>query len=108
PYGVLPWYETGVSGLRLNKQGGDFVTVPLSEPKDSIRERHADVHMEEDGTVGGTIEISYLGAWGCTWREEDREDDDAGRKKDLENHIKKWLPGGATVEITSITGWEKT
>jgi hypothetical protein len=108
PYGVLPWYETGVNGLKLNKQGGEFVSVPLSEAKDSIRERHADMRVEENGTLTGTMDVNFLGTWGSGWREDERESDEAGRKKALEDQIKTWLPGGAAVEITSITGWDKT
>ena len=28
PFGTLPWAETDVSGLRLTKDGGDWVTTP--------------------------------------------------------------------------------
>jgi hypothetical protein len=108
PYGVLPWYETGVNGLKLSKQGVESISILLSEAKDSVRERRADVHMEQDGTLTGTMEVSFLGVWGCNWREEQREGDEAGRKKALEDQIKAWLPPGATVDITAISNWDKT
>ncbi len=31
PFGLLPWRETGVPGLRLDKQGGTWIKVPVPE-----------------------------------------------------------------------------
>jgi transglutaminase-like putative cysteine protease len=29
PYGLMPWAETGVSGLRIDRQGGTWIRTPL-------------------------------------------------------------------------------
>jgi hypothetical protein len=34
------------------------------------------------------------------------ENDDAGRRKELEDEIKSWLPSGATLRLGEVTGWE--
>jgi uncharacterized protein DUF3857/transglutaminase superfamily protein len=108
PYGILPWYETGVSGLRVNKQGGDMVSVPLADPKDAVRERLAEMHYDEDGTLSGKLTINYQRAWGAEWRESEREEDEAGRLKTMQDQIKGWLPNEATIHIEKMMGWEKT
>jgi hypothetical protein len=108
PYGLMPWYETGVEGLKPTKQGSEFVQVPLNHPQDAVLQRHADVRVESDGTLAGKIQLDYSGIWGCEKREIEREDDDAGRTKDLADDIKRQLPGGAEFEITSISGWDDT
>ncbi|MFZ0879655.1 MAG: DUF3857 domain-containing protein [Candidatus Acidiferrales bacterium] len=104
PYGELPWYETGVNGLKPTKQGADTISVPLSKPADAIRERHADVHLDPDGTLSGTVSVNFLGEWGCMEREYFWQDDDIARKKELTDDVKSWLPGG-TFEITEMSGW---
>jgi hypothetical protein len=106
PFGLLPWYETGVQGIKPTKQGAENVEIPLSHPQDAVLERHADVHLESDGTLAGKIELDYAGIFGCAEREIEREDDEAGRTKDLTDSIKQMFPGGAEFEITSTSGWE--
>ncbi len=106
-YALLPWYETGVQGLRLEKQGGTNINIPLDPPSDAVRERHADVRIEEDGTLSGKLELTYLRQWGCGLRYDDREEDEAGKKKIIIDEVKSWLPSSATFDITSMTGWDK-
>jgi uncharacterized protein DUF3857/transglutaminase superfamily protein len=106
-YPTLPWSESGVTGIRVDKQGGTTVTVPLSPPSDSLRERRADMTLDDDGTLSGKLEITYLRQWSAVKRQEVQQDDEAGKKKDITDEIKTILPGGATFEIVSMTGWDK-
>ncbi len=105
PYGVLPWYETGVSGIRPTKDGVQMISIPHTEPGDTIRERHADLRLEADGSITGTLDVNFLGMWGCAEREDDRDEDEEGRKKDLMDNIKAGLPAGSEFEITKISNW---
>ena len=41
PYGMLEWGETGVQGLRLDKDGGTWVRTTLPESSESRIERSA-------------------------------------------------------------------
>jgi len=106
-YPTLPWYETATQGLRLDKQGGVQINVPITEPSGAVRERHVDVHLLDDGTLEGKLEIVYTGQWACAKREGEREEDEAGRKKSITDEVKRWLPSGATFEDVNITGWDK-
>lgn len=106
-YPNLPWFETGTNGIRVDKQGGTNITIPLSPATDSLRERHADVKLEDDGTLSGKLEINYFRQWSSVKREEERDDDEAGKKKDIVDELKTVLPPGAVFEITSMTGWDK-
>src|SRR6266849_6243350 len=42
PYGLLPWAETATAGLRLDKQGGSWVTTSLPPGSTSLITRKAD------------------------------------------------------------------
>ncbi|HZR30211.1 MAG TPA: DUF3857 domain-containing protein [Terriglobales bacterium] len=106
PYGLLPWFETGIKGLRATKQGGDFVMTTQLTPNDARRERHADISLDADGNLTGKISTDYIGESASLRREEEREEDDAGRKKDMEHVIQEWLPADASFEISQMTGWE--
>ncbi|MGA8072084.1 MAG: hypothetical protein WB995_01335, partial [Candidatus Acidiferrales bacterium] len=106
-YPFLPWYETGVSGIRLDKGGETNIEIPLAPASDSARERYADVKLDDDGTLSGKLEITYFRQWSAVKREEERDDDEAGKKKDITDELKTVLPAGTVFEITSMTGWDK-
>jgi transglutaminase-like putative cysteine protease len=106
-YPYLPWYESGVQGLRLEKGGKSDIAIPLSPASDSVRERRTDVHLDTDGTLSGNLEITFFRQWGSVIREDERDDDDAGKKKDMADSVKAYLPAGATFEITGMSGWDK-
>ncbi len=45
PFGVLPWNETAVSALRLDKDGGSWIDIPLPEAAESRVERRANLKL---------------------------------------------------------------
>jgi hypothetical protein len=105
-YGLLPWFETETKGLRLNKQGGDFVNTNAPVAEDSLRERHVDLNLDAEGNVSGTITIDYTGQTACLKREAERNEDDEGRKKGIERTVRESLPADATFDLTQMKGWE--
>ena len=53
PYGYLPWGETSVKGLRLDKEGGSWVTTSLPSSADSVVHRVADFENDGQRKPGG-------------------------------------------------------
>lgn len=106
PFGLLPWNETGVPGLLVNKDGGDFVQIPNPKSSDAVIERHAALQLGPDGSLSGTLEIDFTGIHAASERREERTNDEAGRKKDVADTIKYWLPGAAKFDITKMSGWD--
>jgi hypothetical protein len=106
PYGLLPWSETGVDGLRLNKQGGDFVKTPPPKIEDARLERHAELNLDADGNLSGKVSIDYFGQSACVRRLEEREDDDAGKKKDMTDLVRGLLLPGTSFEVSKMGGWD--
>jgi hypothetical protein len=107
PFGILPWYETATDGVRVGKQNGEIVKTPAPVAADANTIRRADMSVDEDGLAVGKIEVDFTGQRGAIRREEDRNEDETGRRKSLENEIKGWLPPGSSFEITSVTNWDK-
>ena len=107
PFGILPWGETGVTGFLVNNEGGAMVQIPLPASADAVIQRHAVMKLNDDGSLSGNLEVDFTGAEGCITRHDERTDDEAGRKKDLTDEIKSWLPASAKFEITKISGWDE-
>ena len=59
PFGILPWEETGVKGLRVDKDGGSWVTIPLPDPEVSQVERKADLKVTEEGELQGKLTVTF-------------------------------------------------
>lgn len=106
PFGMLRWLRSGVTGIRLAKDGGSkFVTTPQPVSDDARVVRRAKLQLNEEGALSGTLEVRFIGQEALTRRYSTLEEDDAGRVKEIEDEIKGWLPNGATVKIENITGW---
>jgi hypothetical protein len=105
-FGLLPWYEASAAGLRLSKQPNDFISTPSPVFSDAVITRHAEVNIRDDGGAEGKIVIEFAGQEAGQLRVENRDEDETGRKKALEDKIKQWLPAGADLEVTNVTNWD--
>ncbi len=105
PYGLLTWSETGVPGLRLDKDGGTWVRTVLPASSESTIERSAKLHLSETGDVEGTVTVTFTGLEAMYRRLEERNSDDVERKKLLEEEIRKQVPGTAEVELRNAPDW---
>jgi hypothetical protein len=108
PFGIIPWYETNTKGVRLGKKPSDFVTVPISASADATIVRHAELSIDPEGLAGGKLEVDFTGQQAALRRGEGHLQDDTGRKKTLEDEIKRRLPSGASFELSKIDNWDKT
>jgi hypothetical protein len=105
PLGLLPWSETAVKGLRLDKEGGSWVTTSLPESSASRIERKADLKLRDDGALEGKLTITFSGLEALYRRIEQRNEDEASRKKFLEDQVKEYIPAGVDVELTNNPDW---
>jgi hypothetical protein len=106
PFGLLPWYETATSGIRVDKRGGSVVNTPNPISSDAALVRNADLQVKDDGEVSGTVQVDFTGQRAGMLREDRRKDDETGRTRYFEDMIKTWLPAGSEYELTKITNWE--
>jgi hypothetical protein len=105
PYGLLPWYETGVSGLRLDKDGGTWIKTPLPPASASVVERKADLTLTDSGDLEGQLTITYTGLEAESHRHEERFEDEAGRRKYLEEIVKRLIPTASEPTLTNQPDW---
>jgi hypothetical protein len=107
PFNVLPWYESAADGVKVGKDGSEMIQTPVPLPTDAAIIRHADVTVDNDMEINGKLQIDFTGLEAGNRRYENRDEDEAGRKKVLGDEIKQWLAVNSTFEVTSITNWDQ-
>ncbi len=105
PYGMLPWDETGVIGLRLDKNGGTWIKTWLPEASVSRIEHKADLTLSSTGELEGLVTFTYTGLEALRLRVDERLADDTARKKYLESLAQEQIPAAAEVELTNKPDW---
>ncbi len=108
PFGLLPWAETGVQGRRLDKDGGSWIETPLPESSVSRIERKADMKLTDDGSLEGKVTVTYTGLEAYALRMEERNEDDAARKKLLEDRMKTEVPAAIDLELKKQPDWKNS
>jgi hypothetical protein len=105
PFGMLPWYETAVKGLRLDKDGGTWIDTPLPDSSESRSIRKAVLKLDTHGTLSGTLTFTFTGLQALGMRIGERNEDDAQRKTYLEKFAQSSVPVGTEVELTNKPDW---
>lgn len=105
PYGLLPWGETGVRGLKLDKDGGTWIDTPAPESSASQIVRKADMKLNNEGTLEGKLTVTFTGLEASVRRVEERNEDEAHHKKLLEDYVREVVPASIDVELTNKPDW---
>jgi len=108
PFGMLPWLETAVNGLKLDKDGGTWVRTSLPEASESGIHRKAELKLSDTGELEGKVVVTYTGLEASQRRLEKRLSDDAERKKFLEDEVKESIPIACDVELTNQPDWKSS
>jgi hypothetical protein len=107
PFGILPWYETSTNGMRLGNKPNDYINIPNAVSTDATVARHAELSVDDNGLAAGELTVDFTGEEAALWRETIHLQDDTGRKKTLEDEIKRWMPDGSNFELTKIDNWDR-
>jgi hypothetical protein len=106
PFGLLPWQETGVMGLRLDKDGGDWISTTLPGSTVSRIERKANLKLSaETGGLEGKLTVTYTGLEAASRRVDQRNQDEAARKKFVEDEVRESIPVSVEVELVNKPEW---
>jgi hypothetical protein len=108
PFGLLTWSETGVPGLRMDKNGGSFITTTLPESAASQIHREANFKLSDSGDIEGTLKVTYTGLEAMYRRLEERNTDEVDRKKFLEDQLKEQIPAAAELDLINKPDWAST
>jgi hypothetical protein len=99
PYGVVSWEKTNVPAIRIAKGTPQWMKTPSTGPAEALLSRSADFRVEDNG-LKGTVTATFSGQEALIRRL--RGDDDASRKKALEDEVKAWFPAGAITKLSKL------
>ena len=105
PYGLLTWSETGVPGLRLDKDGGTWIQTTLPQASESRIERVGKLKLSDTGDLEGKLTVTYIGLEAMYHRVEERNADEVARKKFLEELVTEQIAVAAEAELTNKPDW---
>jgi hypothetical protein len=105
PYGLLPWQETGVTGLQLDKEGGKWIKTIVPESATCKVMRKGDFKLDEQGSLEGTVTVTLTGLEALQERMREAFTDDTQKKADLEEGLKDSIPVVAEVELKNKPDW---
>jgi hypothetical protein len=102
PYQHLAWKHTMVQGLRQIDGGTDIAQTPRESYTFSRTGRVANLKIDQQGAVTGTIALTYMGAPALTWRQRSLTGDATSLENDLRTHMEGLLPEGMQIKVASI------
>ena len=105
PFGMLPWWDTGVEGLRLTKDGPVWINTPVPGHAVSRIERKAALKFGSNNLLSGHLTVTYTGLEAAHRRLDQSDEDDAERKQYLEDEVQRAIPTGITVTLTNTPDW---
>jgi hypothetical protein len=108
PFCMLPWLETGVNGLKLDREGGSWLRTTLPQSSESRIARKGELKLSDTGDLEGKLTFTFTGLEASHRRVEERLADNAARKKFLEDEVKESIPAACEVELTNQPDWKSS
>ena len=109
PYGLIDWRYSAARGQRQSAtKGTEFGEVPVTDYRQTRIQRVARVKLTEQGTYEGIVGVAFFGLEAVNYRQLGARTDREGRKKELEDLVKRWLPAPSVVTLTNEPEWDKT
>lgn len=105
PFGMLPWEETEVQGLRLEKDGGSWIQTSHPETSESQITRKAELKLAESGELEGKFTVTFSGLEALRRRLDERNQDEAARKAYLEDEVKQYIPAASEISLSNQPDW---
>jgi hypothetical protein len=106
PFGLVPWEDILVRGVRPSKEGAQYIMTPVPQAGASERDRTGEFTLADDGSLHGHLAIRYTGLFALGERLRALRKDEVERRKQLEEDIRSWLPAETQVKLDKVSGWE--
>ena len=103
PYAQLAWRHDEASGLKQVDGGGAVIAVtPGGSYTASRIQRVANLTLDAQGEVHGSVKMTYIGLPAVYWRELLLQSDEADLRHELTESVERALPGGMIVHLGTI------
>ncbi len=108
PFGILHWKHTVAGGLRLSDKGPLYAVTPAGTYKENSAVRVADLTMDADKNVTGTVRYVLSGQDALKWRQLRLRNDEEEVKKQFKESISDDIPDGIEAEFDHFVGLDDT
>ncbi len=102
--GKLAWFNTASMGLRQGPTGAALASTPGADFREAETLRHAQLQLDAEGKLTGTIRVVMTGAPALGWRQSALQADEPQVAKEFEDEIKGGLPKGVEVNLSGFEG----
>jgi hypothetical protein len=104
PFGQLHWTHIMAGGIQQNLKAP--VYTPPNATKEAITAHIADLIVDAQGGITGTVKIQMNGPAALHWRQLNLTSDPEEVRKQLNESLRNLLPQGITEEVDKIQGLE--
>ena len=101
-YGQMRWDHTMSSGVRQVDGGSAIAQTPAGSYIEAKTVRVAKLSLDNNGQVEGTVQVGYSGDPALAWRQRALKQDQAAVEKEMEDEMRRMLPGGLTVKLNKV------
>ena len=99
PFGLLHWKHTLAGGLRLASSGNGYAVTPSNTFLQNDVQRIADLSVDTDGSVKGTVRFVMTGQEALRWRQLSIKNDTEEVKKQFNESMRAYLPDGVQADF---------
>jgi len=99
PFGLLAWKHSLAGGFRLTATGAAPVMTPAMTYKTAVLQRVADLNIDPDGSVSGSVRYVMSGPEALHWRQLTLESDQEEVKKRFNEEIRDDFPDGVQADF---------
>jgi transglutaminase-like putative cysteine protease len=99
PYGILTWKHSLASGFRLGEKTATLASTPQGIYKNAVVQRSADLTVDPDGSVKGSIRYVMTGPEALQWRQLALQNDSEKVKKQFNESLRNDMPDGVEVDF---------
>lgn len=106
PFGELPWNMTQTRALEVSSEGGTWIRTPLPPPSAASIVSKGMLKLDSSGGLEGRITVTYSGIEAWQRRFDSLNDDEAERKRFLEEDVGGDLPPGVELKLVNSPEWK--
>ena len=104
PFGLLQWKHAYSAGLRLSASGAAPAETPASTYQRTVVSRVADLTIDADSNIAGTVRFVMTGSEALYWRQLQLENDPEEIKKQFNESIRAYIPDGVQADFDHFLG----
>ena len=104
PFGSMHWKHTFTSGFRLTANGAITATTPGGTIESQFVQRLADLTVDPEGGVKGTIRFVMSGPDALYWRQSALQNDSEEVEKEFNEAMRASLPDGTAADFDHLIG----